>query len=361
MLSNRCVALPGAVAICAAILLAQSPQHVVVPAAYAATDAVSYLWLAGASQDVHQQTLVGASHLAALVGHSLTALELRRTAANETYLGGVADLTVTLSTSPNVPLTCSQTFTANVGNDCVQVFSGQVTLPTSPPTTGPAVGWTPTNTVRIPLQTPFVYQGGTLCIDVIGHAVAGQNANWWMADAEFEDLSGTEVEIGDGCGSFGGPHGRWSFVSTRSLLSGAYARFWAEGPPNSIGIAAFGSPSLVPIPLSALGLPSPGCNLHLSSLDALMVAVFEPEVHPLFLGRATAEVRIHIPNDVAVFGITFTTQWLEWTQLAASNAIQWTIASAIPALDMAEIEGHPSEATGEVAVHSAHVLRFEYQ
>ncbi|MFY9345086.1 MAG: hypothetical protein WAT39_21525 [Planctomycetota bacterium] len=361
MFPNRRAALsvPSALA---ALLPAQSPQTTVVPASYATTDAVSHLWVAGASRDVRQQTLVGPSHLGALVGRTLTAIELRRSATNETYQGGTASLTVTLSTSPNVPLTCSQTFAANVGNDAAQVFAGNVTLPHSPPATGPAVGWTTANTVRIAFTTPFAYQGGTLCIDVVGHPVAGQNANWWMADAEFEDLAGTTAEIGTGCGSFGGPHGRWSFVSARTLLPGGYARFWAEGPPNSIGIAAFGAPGALPIPLTAFGLPAPaGCNLWLGSLDTMMVAVFEPEVHPLALGRASAEVRIRIPNNASVFGVTLATQWLEWSQLAVSNAIRWTVAGAIPTLDMAAIEGHPMESRGEVAVHMAHVLRLEHQ
>ncbi|HEX5050330.1 MAG TPA: hypothetical protein VFZ65_01030 [Planctomycetota bacterium] len=359
MPNQPCIVLSVA-ASCAAQVLAQVPQTLVVPAAYSTQDAVSSLWIAGGSAEVRQQTLVGASHLGALVGRSLTALELRRSAADETYQGGEAHLAVTVSTSPNAPLACSQAFAGNVGNDAVQVFDGTVTIPTSPPAVGPSVGWTPDNTVRIAFQSPFVYLGGTLCIDVIGQPVAGQAAGWWVADAEFEDLEGTVVEVGDGCGSYGGPHHRWSYVAERSLLPGAFARFWAHGTPNSLGLAAFGCAS-PPIPLTALGLPSPGCNLFLGSLDALLPAVFEPEVHPLLAGVATAEVRVKIPNDVAVFGTTFTTQWLEWAQLATSNAIQWTVAGSIPTLDMAVIEGHPAEATGEVAVHMAHVLRFEAQ
>jgi hypothetical protein len=149
-------------------LLAQAPQHAVVPAVYASNDAISYGWIAGASRDVRQQTLVGASHLQALLGRELLALELRRTAADETYQGGTAHLTVVLSTSPNEPLRTSPTYYANVGPDAVQVHSGPVTLPTSPPALGPTVPWSAQNTVRIQFSTPFVYRGGTLCIDVVG-------------------------------------------------------------------------------------------------------------------------------------------------------------------------------------------------
>ena len=55
------------------------------------------------------------------------------------------------------------------------------------------------------------------------------------------------------------------------------------------------------------------------------------------------------------------TQWLEWSQMASSNTLLWTIASAIPQLDMALVEGDPTETTGELSVHLAHVLRFQHQ
>jgi hypothetical protein len=343
--------------------VAQQPQHLVVPATFTNTDAVSYGWIAGASRDVRQQTLIGQSHLQGLIGHQLLALELRRTAANETYQGGSANLTVVLSTSPNEPLRCDSEFAGNVGQDAVAVFSGTVTLPTSPPTTGPNVAWTTNNIVRIAFQTPFVYQGGTLCIDLVGQPIAGQNANWWMADAEFEDLRGTAVEVGAGCGAYGGPQHRWSFTAERSLLPGAHAIFWAYGPASEFAIAAFGVSSPVPIPLQSLGLDAPGCSLHLQPGLQLVAQVlqFEPEVYPLLQSRGgTAEARVRIPNSTGVFGLSLTTQWLDLSQPATSNAIQWTVASTMPTLDMALIEGDPRDVRGLVSVHMAHVWRFEH-
>ena len=341
-------------------LFAQS--HLVVPAAYTSTDAISYEWIAGASRDLRQQTLIGASHLQSLVGQTLTAIELRRTNANEIYLGGATDLTVTLSISPNQPLSCSQSFADNVGPTPTQVWSGPVTLPTSPATTSPNISWTANNTLRIAFTTPFDYQGGTLCIDVVGHPIAGQNANWWMADAEFEDLYGAVVEIGTGCGAYGGPQHQWSHIADRTLLPGASARFFAYGPPNSFGICAFGSPNPTGVPLWAIGIPTPGCSLNLASLDVLELAMFEPQTHPLLAASGgIAEVRVRIPNNPSVFGFTLATQWLEWSQLVTSNTLQWTVASSIPQLNMALVEGHPSAATGELSVHLAPVFRFEFQ
>jgi hypothetical protein len=337
-------------------------QYTVVPAAYTNTDAISYEWIAGASRPLRQVTLVGSSHMQSMVGQVLTAIDLRRTHANEVYAGGTTDLTVSLSISPNAPLTASTTYADNVGPNPVQVWSGPLTLPTSPATTSASVAWTTDNTLHIPFSTPFLYTGGTLCIDIVGQPVAGQNANWWMADAEFEDVAGSVVQIGAGCGAYGGPTHEWSFASARSLVPGAAARFFAYGPANSFGIVAFGAPNPVGVPLWAIGIPTPNCSFNLSTLDALMLAMFEPQTHPLAAAMGgIAEVRVRIPNDPAVFGLSWATQWLEWSQMASSNTLQWTIASAIPQLDMALVEGHPGETTGELSVHLAHVLRFEHQ
>lgn len=43
------------------------------------------------------------------------------------------------------------------------------------------------------------------------------------------------------------------------------------------------------------------------------------------------------------------------------NAITWTVANAVPVIDMALNESPLSEATGNVTTYLAHVLRFEHQ
>ena len=351
----------------AAVAQAAPPlQYAVVPAAYTTTDAISFEWIAGASRDLRQQTLVGESHLTNLIGQNITAIELRRTAANEIYQGGTANMAVTLSTSPNLPLTCSDTFAANIGTDAQPVFQGQVTLPTSPATGAPGttVPWDPDKIVRIAFQQPFQYLGGTLCVDVTGSRIVGQEANWWMADAMFENIAGSAVEIGHGCGAYGGPQGQWSNVATRTLLPGGYARFWAYGPENSLGFVVFGGPSPAPIPLSLFGIPSPNCfcDLQPGTILAALVVPFVPETNPDVRPRGgIADFRLHLPNVSWILSTQLATQWFELSQMASSNAWSWTVANAAPTLDMALVEGHPSEARGEVSVHLAHVLRLEYQ
>jgi hypothetical protein len=335
----------------------------VVPAAYAGADAISYEWLAGASRDLRQQTLIGQSHLQPLLGRTITAFEFRRTAADEVYQPGTANWTVRMSISPHSPLTASSNYADNPGPSPVLVYQGPVSLPLSPPAADPNVAWSASNVVRVVLQTPFVYQGGTLCVDVIGAPIAGQNANWWMADAEFEDLAGTAVDLGNGCGIYGGPQHRWANVATRSLLPGAYARFFAYGTPGGLALAAFGQPNPIGVPLSALGFPSgAGCDLHLSTVDTILVEIFEPQAAPFPVpAGGIAEVRLKLPIDPVILGFTMTTQWLDWSQMATSQAIVWSVAGAVPTLDMALLEGHPQELGGELSVHLAPVIRFEHQ
>ncbi|MBL8756729.1 MAG: hypothetical protein JNK15_25760 [Planctomycetes bacterium] len=345
-------------AVCAATACAQT--FTVVPAAHAAADANSHLWLAGAVAPLRQQTLVGASHLQALVGRTLTALEVRRTAANEAFVGGTATMAVTLSITSAAPLAASPTFAANVGPAPVTVFAGSVTLPASPAATSASVAWSPQNTVRIPFATPFVYPGGNLLVDLQGQPIAGMNAPWWMADAVFEDVAGALVTVGTGCGAFGGAPQEWSQADVRTLVLGAQARFSAVGPLGGFGFAAFGSPTS-PVPLAALGLPSasPSCALGVWPIDAMLVAPFAPIAASVSFGQA--EVLVPIPNHPGLLGASLATQWFEPSQPATSNTIQWTISPALPSLDLTLVEGHAADAAGTVSVHHAPVLRFESQ
>lgn len=336
-------------------------QFTVVPAAATNTDAISRGWIAGASDDVRQQTLIGASHLQALIGSDITAIELRRDASAQHSDGGAADLTVTLSISPHGPTACAAQFQANVGSAPVQVFSGQVALPGGASALSSA-SWNPDNIVRIDFTTPFHYSGGTLCVDVIGHTLAGAVVEWWPADLASEKLGGTAVDLGGGCGSFGGASSRWAAAETGTLVPGGDATFFAYGTPGGLALAAFGTSAAAPMPLAWTGLPSaPGCELWLQTIDALEPAMFVPGSEPLLQARGgEAVVRIRIPNHPNLFGYAATTQWIDVTQMATSNAIAWHVANTAPSLDLARIEGHPNDPRGITSPCSGHVMRFEH-
>ncbi|MCA8973365.1 MAG: hypothetical protein KDC98_01520 [Planctomycetes bacterium] len=350
-------------------LAAQS--FVVAPAAYATTDAMSYEWIAGATDPARQQTLIGESHLLAMLGRDILAIELRRTAVDEAYLAGAMNFTVTLSISPNTPLRCSNVYAHNVGTNPapVQVFSGTVNLPASPAVTGgvgSTVQWTANNTLRIAFTQPFHYAGGTLCIDITGQPIPGQKA-WWMADAIEEVIPGSAiVELGPGCGPFGGPQRQWSRVSRRSLIPGGSAIFRAEGDTGDLAIAVFGAEARAPaFPqyplLSQWGVPTPGCVSYVSPLGilAMVPATMTAESGGSYI-TAMAEVLVDLPPSSAWSGFELTTQWFNLNDLASSNGFRWTVGSAPSTLDMALCEGDSTLSTGRVTTYLAHVWRFEY-
>ena len=112
-----------------------------------------------------------------------------------------------------------------------------------------------------------------------------------------------------------------------------------------------------------LGLPSPGdCELHLATIDGLIPTLMVPHSDPQLQSRGgLAHIELKLPGTPQALGMQMTTQWLEWQQLATSNALQWTVCSALPTLDMALVEGDPGEVDGQVSVHLAQVLRFEFE
>lgn len=352
------------VATLATAIVAQSPNHVVVPAAYAQNDALAYEWIAGADAPLRQQILVGPTHLQGMLPMAaITALELRRTAANEIYQAGAMDLTVQLSTAPHGPLDCDHRWAQNIGADVTTVFAGTVTLPTSPATptgTGTPVAWTPQNTLRIQFSQPFAYHGGTLCVELLGTPISGSQT-WWMADAAADVISGYQLtSIGHGCGAHGGPQREWSHAAERTLIPSKRAEFWAYGPNNALAVAVIGDASPWPIPLTAFGLATPGCDCYLNPAAVIcaLPTFFVPQQN---WPEARADIEVHLPAHPMCFGLRLSTQWFDLSQQATSNAFTWTVAPAIPTLDMALLECHPSEATGTVTTDLAPVLRFETQ
>jgi len=143
-------------------------------------------------------------------------------------------------------------------------------------------------------------------------------------------------------------------------------------PPifTSVGQDAVNGPGDVFVIQSLLNkrLPQPHTEVPVTgvmdpgTILAAIVVPFVPETDPLVQPRGgIADFRLHLPNVSWVLGTQLATQWFELSQMASSNTWLWSVANAAPTLDMALVEGHPSEAKGEVSVHLAHVLRLEYQ
>lgn len=339
-------------------LLAQTPQQTFVPAAFQHQDAVSYLYAAVGPDPVRMQTMVGPGHLQALAGRELVAVSLRRSAADETFGGATLALQMRLSHSPRTPLSTSRVLAHNLGPAAVLAFDGTVALPTSPPEPGPAVAWAGDNTLRIPLATaPFVYQGGTLCIEILSHEVGG-SGTWWVADAAFEDLAGSAVRFGTGCGSIGNGQ---AWVAERSLIPGAFAQFRAQGTTHGLALMALGVPG-TPTSLAQFGMPA-ACTLYLDPTSAFIAAidVFEGYDPIWQIPYGTAEANLELPAVNQIVGVTLTTQWFDATQLTVSQGVTATIGGTVPTLAMACVESRGGLPTGNVRVDMAYVLRFEHR
>lgn len=329
-------------------------SHASAPAANSNLDAEGHLWLAGAGEDHRQQTIIGASHLTALVNKQITALEFRRDADDAAFTGGAAQWTVTLSSSAAPTYDCSEQFAANTGSDAVQVFQGQVTLPASPAAPGPAVAWSADNVVRVVFQTPFSYGGGRLCVDITGAAVPGQEARGWLPDAASVDATGVATSIGGGCG----PFATQNYADVYGLSVGSTARFTGGGTPNFFGFAMTGPTIAAPLPLSVVGFgqPNSGCTFLVD--PTIVVPVFLSSALTPTMGIGTWQ--LGIPNNSALQGQSLTTQWLDWATETTTDALTWTIGAS-HTIDMATIEGDAQSATGHLATSLAHVIRFEFQ
>ena len=346
-----------AAAFATTIAHAQVPQFTVIPAAYLTADAPGMLWVPGASKPLRQQQIIDDSLLQGLVGQTLTALEFRRNAQADDFQAGSLNLTVALSITSTEPLSTSSTFANNIDPSPapapVTVFTGQLQLPASPATTTP--GWTASNILRIPFQTSFVYQGGNLCIDIVGSPL-GQPAGWWPCDADQSPVTGTVVDLGGGCGAYGGPQHRWSTAVPRTLVPGGEGSFFAFGPLGSFGLIGFATEFPPGWPL-ALVLPAAplNCTMFINLPIALDFVMFVDNG----LADPRADYVVPIPNTPTVIGGTLTTQWIEWSQQVSSNALTWTIGNA-PSIKMAHVDGYASDPSGELFVDLAHVVRFEH-
>lgn len=347
-------------------LAGQQAYQAVVPSSCALVDGSHAYLVAGTIEQRRQLTLIDASLLSALSNHNITGLAFRRNATGDPFPGGGATLTVKLSNAARSATTPSEFFDRNHGVDLTTVFSGQVTLPSSPSTGSNPVPWTPENIIYLQFQNAFHYSGGTLAVEVTGIPDPVSPTSWWPADAVWQPTGGSAQSIGGGCGTFGGANAEWSFVTATSFVPGGTASFQAIGTPGNIAIFMLaGSANPQAVDLSYFG--APGCYLHLDYLLANVMTFFGPALLPQ---RPTeggmALINLQLPTSTTFLGTTLASQWLSFGMngMTTSNAHQWTVATQMPNLPMTVISapvvnGEP--AVGKVIPSCGHVFRFEYQ
>lgn len=344
---------------------AAAQQAVTAPAGYELLDAPSLLWLPGCPAALRQQTVIDARHLDAAAGSSLTALLWRREADATPFAGGRVNLVIRVGASASDALRASPSFAVNDAGSAI-VYSGLFVIPSAPAAPGPAASWSVGNVVRIPFNAPFPYVLGTnLLVDVVGTPDQQQPVDWWPADAAREFLTGQMLDVGSGCGVYGGTTGRWASVVAGTLLPGGTGQFLAWGTSGGLGISFLGSQAIADqYPLSSL-LPGAmaNCRVHLAGLLSSSVTIFDAPLDPSLTSLGgLGTFRLQIPSQPWALGATFAVQWMDvQQQFALSNAVRWSVASGMPTLGMAVVQGEATAASGEVLPATAHVIRFEIQ
>jgi hypothetical protein len=316
------------------------------------------------SADLRQQTIIDERHLLPLIGRTLHAISWRRSAGTEAFLTGSADLTVRLGATAAIDsLSASRDFAQNLGSNAVTVFAGVATAPASPATPGPTVPWSPDRTIRVAFQTPFVYAGGTLVVDVVGTARPGQSTPWWVADCAWDFASGATASVGTACGTHVNNQGEWAWADAFSLVPGASAVLSATGTFDGFALLVLGAPATAPgMPLQLL-LPGarPNCEIYVPQPFQMVLTMFSSHLLAT-QAYGTANQILPIPNLPWALGAGFGTQWMDLgDQFATSNAVNCTVAATRPSLGMAHIRGAAAGALGQIAVNQAHVVRFEAQ
>jgi hypothetical protein len=340
----------------AAAAIAQ--QHVVVPSGFESVDGNRKGLVPGLQANDRSQQLIGASHLTSMTGRWIQAIEFRRAKFLRPYPAGSLQLQVTMSTHSTPPVQCSEVFDQNVGSTPQVVFQGLVSAPASPMPGAQPTAWTPDNVIRVPLQTPYLYTGGTLCLDMLGVVAQGQTSDFWSVDAVTAVTDAAVQSMGPGTPiDASGVGSNWLAMNQGELTIGGQAQMQAVGAPFGLTLAMLGHPSPWPLPLNALGIGAPGAMAYLDQVYASSLVALMPVI-PGFPG-GIGDWEVPLPQDPAFLGAEFGSQWLELSQWNVSNGLRWTIGSQPPALDMAFVDGMPADLVGQRRVNSALIVRFE--
>ncbi len=340
---------------------------VVVPSGAATADATGPAKnLPGTLDRSRQQFLLGPSLLQGLgTGARINGISLRRDGDDLSALdAGSAQVTVRLSSRAVGVTSAVPVFAANHGPDEAIVFQGSVSFPASPALSNRNdPDWSAVHAFTIPIVSPFLYTGGTLCIDLEGTPT---QTTRWPVDYHGDLAMGALIRMGSACGPVASVSTKTLRASDWSLRAGATARLALIGERDSFGMLMLGAQPISPgLDLGFLG--APGCTLHLVPMLSIAAAV---TVRP---GRSArhpgiGSVDLQIPNESNFVGAQFYAQWanVKDLRLTTSDAALVQLANAMPPLDAATVtssraDGLPMPTTGMVMPGHMPVLRFGVQ
>jgi hypothetical protein len=272
-----------------------------VPAAFDAVDAPSVGFVAGAHMRMREQYLFDQRLLTALAGKTLEAITFRRDAVQAQALtAGSSQLEVVLSTTNARVDAPSPSFASNHGNDRIKVFSGQIAIPASPG--AGANRWGQDQVISVAFDKGFAYQGGTLCVEISGTPVTGQEASYWPFDYAWQAPGGGISVHGAACGPIAAIPLSVLDVDKSCLLPGASWPVMNRGPIGSLGLLLIAAPGATAgLDLGLIG--APGCSLVVTA-PALSVSFVHDRVPPVSTPTpfAFGSVTLQVPGDQALLG-----------------------------------------------------------
>ncbi len=307
-------------------LAAQQRPQVTVPAANTNVEGDGLVFWALSPFDARRQLLLDARHLGQIVNQPILTLSVRRNAAGDRHRGGRLHVEVWMSHTSRAASAPQAAFAGNRGADHQQVFAGWLTLPDVPqPTTAPAP-WVAPFAVDIPLDTPFAYLGGTLCIETITTTDPTAPTPWWPIDAVVQPERGAATSYGTSCMTNMGTEPATADTALLALGSTATLSLSGPRPTPAPVLCMIGTnrtalgPLRLPYEMGPLG--APGCWLLTSGQISIPTAL-----QPLGPRNGLATVRAPIPATPALANIPLFVQWA--LSDATENALGWSTSNAI--------------------------------
>lgn len=337
---------------------------VTVPASAASLDGNFGGSLPGVRGTFRLQTLIGPSHLLTLA-RPITSLTVRRDGQVPLALnGGRSRIALRISDLAPAPSRAQPLFAANHASPAASVFQGEIDYPSSPALAHrDAAGWLPAHVVTFPFSTPFVYRGGTLCVEMDGTEVVPGSELWPVDFFEDSGAHGSVQPIGVGCGQYAGGGRRGAGAQPHTLVVGSTTHVFTWGQPGTpaflmLGVQPFGAP------LDPIG--APGCFLHVLPELTLTSWLTTPTRTDL---PGHVPFAVQIPGNSSLLSGTFYAQagnlelrppFTNAAHLTASQGMALTIGPRPPNLDAAVVESRhvfPYPDSGFVDMTRAPVLR----
>ncbi len=280
--------------------------------------------------------LISAKSLPFKPGSVIRSVAYRRDSNSSVTYGPIkgGKLRVRIGYTTRTPETMSHKFDKNWSTIPTVVFNKSFDLPAAPkPTTPPAPF-----VVKIPFNTPWVYRGGNLCIDLYYSRPSATPYKYWRRDAQWlrgDMKPGSYRNLGYGCrGS--NRYTPYTYPFTYTAIPGYEMFIYMYGAKkpttplekfafNWIGFSKTNYGGLtLPFDLSTIGFPT-GCKLY---TDIFFVQMVQLEDYRTSANYSRGYALYLIPANPLFSGITFYSQWL-CNDSGVSAPLKYTVSNGI--------------------------------